>query len=360
MAAKSRRDITSFGLSFLDIMFCGFGAVVLLVLLLSGKVISFRQQQVDHGPELVRQRVAARLAAEEREQLDAALRVLEQDLVDLEQRRERAADALVSFARQGAAADSPQLEEISRAKAELKKLEAEKQLLVQQVSASQQASKIRSFEGEGNRQYLTGLKLGGQRVLILIDGSASMLDRKIVNIVRLKIRSDELRRVAPKWQRVVSTVEWLLANFPAETSIAGYLFNQEVQKLGSDGREWVPVTDRAAVSALVSELRRVAPLGGTNLEKMLKTARSLTPRPDNIILITDGLPTTDRDVPRTATVTSRERARLFERAITHLPPGIPVNTILFPMEGDPLAAVLFWRLGVESGGAFITPTRDWP
>ena len=55
------------------------------------------------------------------------------------------------------------------------------------------------FDGEKKRQYLTGLKLGGQRTLILIDASASMLDETVVNVVRRKLMNDAARRRAPKW-----------------------------------------------------------------------------------------------------------------------------------------------------------------
>ncbi len=54
--------------------------------------------------------------------------------------------------------------------------------------------KVREFLGDGNRQYLTGLKLGGERVLILVDGSASMLADTVVNAVRRR----NMRRRAEK------------------------------------------------------------------------------------------------------------------------------------------------------------------
>jgi hypothetical protein len=43
-----------------------------------------------------------------------------------------------------------------------------------------------------------------------------------------------------------------------------------------------------------------------------------------------------------------------------LPIGIPVNTILFPMEGDPEAAAMFWQFAMTTKGSFLTPSRDWP
>ena len=53
---------------------------------------------------------------------------------------------------------------------------------------------------------------------------------------------------------------------------------------------------------------------------------------------------------------------LLERqvAVKILPKGVPVNTLLFPIEGDPGAASSFWGLAIASRGSFITPSRDWP
>ena len=49
-----------------------------------------------------------------------------------------------------------------------------------------------------------------------------------------------------------------------------------------------------------------------------------------------------------------------DRAVKALPDDTPVNTILFPMEGDPMAAAMFWKLAVDTKGSFLTPTSDWP
>ena len=111
---------------------------------------------------------------------------------------------------------------------------------------------------------------------------------------------------------------------------------------------------------MISELKRLAPLGGTNLEAPFLRARSLTLQPDNIVLITDGLPTQGKGGARSNTIDGAGRVRLFQKAIKNLPAKIPVNTILFPMEGDPLAPSLYWQLALDSGGSFFTPTRDWP
>ena len=65
--------------------------------------------------------------------------------------------------------------------------------------------------------------------------------------------------------------------------------------------------------------------------------------------------TTDRDV-----VGPSERLNIFSRAARELPSGIPVNVMLFPMEGDFDAPISFWSLALTTGGSFLTVSRDWP
>jgi len=43
-----------------------------------------------------------------------------------------------------------------------------------------------------------------------------------------------------------------------------------------------------------------------------------------------------------------------------LPTRIPVNIILYHMEGDPDAASAYWRLAMVTRGSFFSPSRDWP
>ena len=51
---------------------------------------------------------------------------------------------------------------------------------------------------------------------------------------------------------------------------------------------------------------------------------------------------------------------IFSRATRQLPSGIPVNIMLFPMEGDFEAPISFWSLALVTGGSFMTVSRDWP
>jgi hypothetical protein len=61
---------------------------------------------------------------------------------------------------------------------------------------------LRSVAGDGDRQYLSGLKVGGKRIFLLVDASASMLAEDIVNAVRRKLFPPETA-AARKWRQVV-------------------------------------------------------------------------------------------------------------------------------------------------------------
>ena len=82
--------------------------------------------------------------------------------------------------------------------------------------------------------------------------------------------------------------------------------------------------------------------------------------PDNIYLITDGLPTKGSKNVRGATISGRERLKLYQDAVKALPRSVPVNTILSPMEGDPEAANAYWKLAQMTNGSYMSPSEDWP
>ena len=88
----------------------------------------------------------------------------------------------------------------------------------------------RTFVGQGDRQYLTGLRVGGSRVLILLDDSASMLDETIVNVIRRRNLPDDQKTQSRKWQRALTTVDWLTSQLKLDSNQI-YTFNTTVQPL---------------------------------------------------------------------------------------------------------------------------------
>jgi hypothetical protein len=59
-------------------------------------------------------------------------------------------------------------------------------------------------------------------------------------------------------------------------------------------------------------------------------------------------------------VNGQDRLRLFERAEREVPNGMPINVLLYPLEGDPYAAPAYWRLALATGGSMMAPSEDWP
>jgi hypothetical protein len=224
-----------------------------------------------------------------------------------------------------------------------------------------EGDKVRRVIGEGDRQYLTGLKVGGKRILILVDSSASMLDETIINVIRRRNMEVSRKRSAPKWRRTLATVDWLVANLPGDARFQLYTFNTRARAAlsGSEGK-WLPTGSAEELEGAVSALHKTVPTDGTSLYHAFAVAKELSPRPDNILLITDGLPTQGRKKPKATTVSPNERLAHFEKASGKLPKGVPVNTILMPMEGDAWAAAAYWRLAIDTRGSLLTPARDWP
>ena len=229
------------------------------------------------------------------------------------------------------------------------------------LDSSNTGESLREFVGEGNRQYLTELKLGGKHVLFLVDASASMLGRTYVNVIRYRNMEDSQKVKAPKWRQTVNSVDWLTTRLQGGTKFQIYTFNESAVSAIEDSQgEWLEVGDGTTIKNAIEELRSTVPQNGTSLINAFEKINDLQPRPDNIFLLTDGLPTQGKRNPASETMVKPEqRIRYFEQALRELPP-IPVNVLLFPMDGDPLAAEAYWRLAIRSKGSFMAPSRDWP
>ncbi len=366
MAFPRRKNrFSTFSLSFLDIMFCGFGAVVLLVLIVNSQMVHHRKKK---GMTLQKDvnRLEAEVLAERRllqeiknslEQTEAYIASAEKHSALIAEKIKKTRLKISRFSSNSLASRKA----IEKLQSDLKAKDAARRRLLAEKKMDQEAGeKARHFSGPGHRQYLTGLRLGGKRTLILLDASASMLDSTIVGVIRKRNLSEGHKKNAPKWQRAIRTTRWLLANLPTDSTVRLAVFNNEITFLGESGKTWIPVTNRAQVDNMVAQLLRTIPAHGTNLFKAFDAAVRINPKPDNILLLTDGLPTLGKKRSSKTKVSSEQRERFFRQAVLRLSSAIPVNTILFPLEGDPLAAGLFWKLAVETRGSFLTPSRDWP
>jgi hypothetical protein len=364
--ARHRREINVFSLSFLDAISCGFGAVVLLFMIINANVdLRSDQELEDLSGEVNRAELKVLTGRKNLVQLKADLARMVEEWATLQGMR----DQLVTEIRETVARATTEEQEsearraaIERLRSELAELEAEtKRLSAAGMTTQEAGTRIRGFAGEGNRQYLTGMRMGGRRVVVLVDTSTSMLDRTIVNILRRRNMSPEQQRVAPKWLQAVNTVDWLTTQIAPGTQVQIIGFSSEAKSLvpGTDG-QWITVTDGSELETAVQSLRNSYPKGPTSLHAAFNALRALEPKPDNVYLLVDGLPTMGEIIPTRSGVTGRERLDHYNRAVRQLPLGVPVNVILFAMEGDPEAAPAYWVLALRTGGSMLAPSEDWP
>jgi len=359
-----RRSLNPISLAFLDVMFCGFGAVILIFLILDHTSSVTTSQQ---NPDLAAEVNLLREEVREGELGLVALRNTFSDVsfevVAAEGLATQIQEQLQTFLQELAALENSSVateESIEQLRADVESLEEELRRL--QASAfEQEGNSVRQFLGDGNRQYLSGLFLGGQRILVLVDSSASMLDSTLVNIIRTRNMSAQRKKEAPKWQRVVKTVDWISTQLPITSRYQIWEFNESLESVIDGPRDnWQEVADRDQLNDAIDSVKDIVPDNGTNLEQVFRAVANMSSKPDNIFLITDGLPTLSDRGSNDSLVTPAQRMELYEDALGELPGGIPVNVVLLPLEGDPSAAAAYWQLAQFTSGSFITPSKDWP
>lgn len=362
--ARRRRQAVTFTISFLDVMCCAFGVMVLLFLV------------IKHNP------VTAAIATSKSPDLSSEVKLLQKEILDGQQNLAELKNTVADVDEENVTAEglarriTEQIaqtegnartreadrasEEIAAMRLRIEELEKKKEQLAVEGQAT--GEDTRAFEGEGSRQYLTGLRVDGQRILVLLDVSASMLDKTIVNVIRRKNMSADRKADSAKWRQAMRIVEWLSARLPPASRYQIYAFNTDAHAVLPDTEgQWLQASELTQLDKAVQAVGRIIPDGGTSLERAFLAARELKPTPDDIVLITDGLPTQGQRAPLLGTkVSGKERQKLFNNAASLAPPGAPINVILLPMEGDPAAAYSFWGLTVASRGSFLSPASDWP
>ena len=365
--SRSRRTTQVFTMSFLDCICCGFGAVVLIYTIMSaeagvtelkrhddlqGEVSKLEEEVLEGYKNLVVLRNTLEKTTDESARASGRIsRVIEElDKTRLELSR-YTGDSLATR------------EHVNQLKADIRSLEeGTKRLTAGTTSQGEEGENLRAFRGTGRRQYLTGIQVKGQRILVLVDRSASMLDETLVNILRMRNLPPVQQLLAPKWQRAVATVDWITTQIPPDAEFQILTFNTQVAPAveGSAGK-WLKGSDPRVLNAAIQGLRRTAPSDGTSLINAFNAVRELSPLPDQIILVTDGLPTQGATPPALRkAVDADQRVKLFDQALAALPAKVPVTIILLPMEGDLPAPGKYWRLARETGGTFMMPSKDWP
>jgi len=348
-----RRDTEIFSMSFLDCICCGFGAVLLLFVLTAGRKAETRYKLLTEIEEVVA-KMDSEIAEKERE--------LRQMQVSLETRREK----------------RKSLEKKREEKKKLRtELDEELTLLLSQLAALEERKKELLEEKEEipkvekkppipipnviRRQYLTEFKIDGKNVLFVVRASGSMLDDTVEGATARIGDPPEEKREAPKWKRVKAGLKWLIANLDKDTNYKILFFNTEVfpLEIGS-GLDWFKLSDREMTAKVLEAIDEVVPEGGANLERAFTRASSMQIVPDRVVLIIDSLPTRADSYEVPAALNDEDRIQMYRAARQALVLNAPVSTILYPLSGDPAAAVHYWRLADSTNGALVCPSRTWP
>ena len=148
---KKRRNI-AVSLSFLDIMACGFGAVTLLFLILRHNATEVITPDIRISAEVDMLQMDIRDAEEEKVQLLNSLEKIQLQLVEAQGLSKRVITDLEE--QEKSIQNDPN--DIDKLRRQVEQLEDE----TAQMEEVEFGDKVREFQGDGNRQYLTGLKLG--------------------------------------------------------------------------------------------------------------------------------------------------------------------------------------------------------
>jgi hypothetical protein len=363
----ARRKFDIFSMSFLDTICCAFGALVLLYMILNAAGSRVAQKDnADLFAEVDKLEEEVLKGYSDLVVLRNSLRITETEAEKAEGLSSRALEEKERLQQQLAEADKTTIskrEAIEKLKSDLKAIEeSERRLKAGTPSPGTPGNRVKGFVGTGDRQYLSGLKLGGERIVILVDASASMLDETVVNVIRLRNMPESRRLLSTKWRRTVATVDWLTTQIPPKSKFQVIGFNTKTWTLvPSSAGQWIDGSDAKALTEVVANLRRTVPTEGTSLENAFTALNALSPTADNVFIITDGLPTQGASAPLVRkTIDGEGRLRLFERALGKYPNRVPANVILMPMEGDPSAPAAFWTLARRTNGSFLMPAKDWP
>ncbi|WP_438971869.1 VWA domain-containing protein [Methylophaga sp.] len=354
MAHKPRRAEGS-NLAFLDIMSCGLGAVILVFMLVKQNV-SDSPAEIDNLKNDISALEQAR--DESKQRLNDIRDTLKKENIDISQMRAKlsAQRADVNQKNEDLASSSSTLDELKQSITKIKVPKKEDLIETNQVN---------------EEEYLLGLKVEGRKIAILLDVSASMTNKKLIDIIKTKSSSDNIKVRSAKWIRTQRVLEWLLARLPKTSDVVVVAYSEDAIQLG--GKGWISANNVDAIRAINSAANRLVPQGPTNLQKGLDTISKFAPT--NLYVITDGLPTKGESRFKSLnpfsscssltgtgkTISGECRKRLFRQTIKESGNlSAQVDVILLPLEGDPEAAYEYWIWSSSRGGIMISPADNWP
>lgn len=347
MAVKRKTESTT--LAFLDIISCGLGAVILIFLIIKHNVDIGSEQTEDLQSQLAS-------LIEQTKDLSVEMEGLRQQNSDAEQAGKSMEDQLVDA--------EGKLVSLSRQNASKKEQNKIVEGKIEEIEVSTPVDQI-DLQGVGQANYIIGMKVEGQRIAILIDHSTSMTYPTLEQAILSKFDTKAQRRNAPKWQQTIRIVKWLMVRIPTQSQFAFIGFNDKSGMI-SPGTSWSSAANQGDLGNTVQNISSISPSGGTNLEVGVRLALNMHPKPTNIYIVTDGLPTQgSARCAKKRSITPKCREKLLSNISSYLkntfPKGkVPINVILLPMTGDPSAQAHYWGWATATKGMVLSPSEKWP
>lgn len=348
-----RRSGNDNNMALLDALACGLGAVLLILIL-----VKFKAFTADPTEE--KNKLEAELAAsadaisqlqksiDEVNEKIGLISATQQDTQDAEANTQNRQDKL--------------LQDISTEIAVVADLENQ----LAAVAKIPTPSDTISLPGKGNQNFITGMKVEGKQIGILIDKSASMMGENLIQVLSNLALNEADRVNTIKWRRTLRTAQWLIARVPDTSRLSVVAFSEQGMRMGQRDINSPLVGD--SMRAIVRDLRQVVPDGGTNLQAGIAKLFEVNSRVTDVYLVTDGLPTLGEGLSagckgfftKNKSISAKCRQQLLVETAKRFPKGVSLNVILLPIDGDPFASYMYWDWAKATRGTFLSPAPEWP
>ena len=242
-----------------------------------------------------------------------------------------------------------------------KEIIEEKKVNVKEQEKENSSKEKNKYE-EFQKGYLSGCNVEGNKIVFLLDSSASMLHKKLGEIFRLSVSDDSIKKNSQKWKQALSVSDWFLEKLPISSQFKFITFNEEPYELSTNSN-WIYKSESTALKDIKDSLLKIIPKKGTNLIKPFELISD--DGADAVYIVTDGLPTQGkgRRCENDNLISGECRKLIFYDSINLLKKAnkrIKINFILLPIEGDIMAPYFLSDVAKSSNGCFIAPPRDWP
>ena len=189
---------------------------------------------------------------------------------------------------------------------------------------------------------------------------------KVIDVITAQEdKSSQQLASGKKWKQAQRLINWIIDRAPQNSQIELIGYAVQAQSF-SNG--YIKKTDFSSINGLKNKVLSTSPIGGTNLLSAVQYVNNLSPKPTNVYIVTDGLPTlTDSKKSKLSGcksskvfVSGRCRESIFWQASRAQRHRVKIDVFLLHMEGDPSAAPLYSAWASSTGGSIFSVPKGWP